>query len=439
MKSQRKTQFCYVIDLICNNTSPRLDYILDYLSRHLGVKITQISTIEASDSTSVRLNYSNQALDNCISIYNSNFLFDLSSPELQREPDVLMTHDVRLFNAEKDRYKINFDLLSAIFYCLSRYEEYYPFEADAHGRFTGEQSHAHKNGYLKLPVVDQWVNLLRSEIRKLYSLPLKPTPQFEILPTIDVDSAWAFQHRTWMHSAGSLLKNAVTMKWDRVSQQRSIQIGQQDPYDRFDYLQTTLEAFHTIYFFLLHFERPYDTAHYIKTPAFAELITRVGSYCEVGMHPSYASHSDSAQVKREQQVLSKILNRPITSSRQHFLKLSLPDTYQQLIDLGIEADYSMGYSDRIGFRAGTSRPFKWYNVATEKPSDLTIYPFSVMDVTLKDYLQLSPTEAIDDIHKLKQAIQKEGGQFSFIWHNSSFATMDGWAGWQPVFESLLKA
>ena len=436
-KSQRKTQFCYVIDLICKNTSPRLDYILDYLSDNLGVRLVQISTMHESNPDSVRLNYSNEALDNCISIYKSDFLFDTDKSTSQLSPDVQVDDCVQLFNAEKKRYHINFDLLSAIFFCLSRYEEYQPFQADVHGRFTGEASHAFKHGYLSMPVVDQWINLLKLKLSEQSTLKFKESADFKILPTIDVDSAWAFQNRSMAHAAGSLIKNAMTLKWNRVREQRSAQKFNLDPYDRFDYLKSKLESFDTIYFLLLHFQKPYDTAHYAKTQAFSELIKRIDAYSDIGMHPSYASYVDKDQLSKEQQQLSSILTRPITKSRQHFLKLSLPETYERLLDIGVEADYSMGYGDQIGFRAGTSKPFKWYNLALERVTALTIYPFCVMDVTLKDYLGLTPVEGIEEIRKMKHAIRNVGGQLSFIWHNSSFAEMDGWADWESVFESLL--
>lgn len=437
MKSQRKTQFCFVIDLICKNTSPRLDYILDYLSDSLGVRLVQISTFNESNPDSLRLNYSNEALDNCISIYKSDFLFDTEGSPSQLSPDVQVEDYVLLFNAEKKRYHINFDLLSAIFFCLSRYEEYHPFQADVHGRFTGETSHAFKNGYLSVPVVDQWINLLKLKLSEQSTLKFKESAEYEILPTIDVDSAWAFQNRSLTHAAGSLIKNAMTLKWDRVREQRSAQKHNLDPYDRFDYLKTKLESFRTIYFLLLHFHKPYDTAHYAKTQAFSELVKQIDAYSDIGMHPSYASHVSKDQLQKEHQHLSDLLTRPITKSRQHFLKLSLPKTYEHLIDVGVEADYSMGYGDQIGFRAGTSKPFKWYNLAKECTTNLSIHPFCIMDVTLKDYLGLTPTEAIEDIRKMKQSIGSVGGQFSFIWHNSSFAEMDGWADWESVFESLL--
>ena len=46
-----------------------------------------------------------------------------------------------------DELAIPFDLFSAAFYLVSRYEEYLPFASDSHGRFMPSQSIAYKKGF----------------------------------------------------------------------------------------------------------------------------------------------------------------------------------------------------------------------------------------------------------------------------------------------------
>ena len=53
-----------------------------------------------------------------------------------------------------------------------------------------------------------------------------------------------------------------------------------------------------------------------------------------------------------------------------------------LIDAGIAEDYSMGYPDEPGFRAGIARPYYFYDVAEDHQTNLKIFPFQVMDATL---------------------------------------------------------
>lgn len=77
--------------------------------------------------------------------------------------------------------------------------------------------------------------------------------------------------------------------------------------------------------------------------------------------------------------IGKIAGKTITKSRQHFIKMDLPETYEQLLRNGITGDYSMGSGSINGFRASTASAFYWYNLKTETVTQLKIHPFCFMD------------------------------------------------------------
>ena len=136
--------------------------------------------------------------------------------------------------------------------------------------------------------------------------------------------------------------------------------------------------------------------------------------------------------------LQAITQQRIDRSRQHFLKLHLPYTYLKLIKAGINHDYSMGYASQVGFKAGTCTPFFWYDLQLEKQSHLTIYPFAVMDVTLQQYLNLKPNQAIAKIDQLMASVKLVDGTFYSLWHNESVSETGRWKGWKVVYEEMLK-
>ena len=113
-------------------------------------------------------------------------------------------------------------------------------------------------------------------------------------------------------------------------------------------------------------------------------------------------------------------------------------TYRNLLENGIEEDYTMGYADSVGFRAGTSQPFYWYDLESDKVTTLKVIPFCIMDVTLRKYLGHSPDAAIELISGLVNTLKSVGGHCSFIWHNSSFYAAEGWKGWDRVYTQLLQ-
>ena len=77
-----------------------------------------------------------------------------------------------------------FDPFAATFYMLSRYEEYLPYKKDRFSRFPASESLAFKNNFLKKPVVDKWILLIKEVLMKAYpNLNFKPH-NFTYLNTI---------------------------------------------------------------------------------------------------------------------------------------------------------------------------------------------------------------------------------------------------------------
>ena len=105
--------------------------------------------------------------------------------------------------------------------------------------------------------------------------------------------------------------------------------------------------------------------------------------------------------------------------------------------LGIEYDYSMGYATHLGFRAGTSHSFVWYDLLREKTTELNVTPFCFMDATAHYELKLSADEAFSRLHAMQQLLQKINGTLITVFHNFSLGTDKEWEGWQEKYASFL--
>jgi hypothetical protein len=147
---------------------------------------------------------------------------------------------------------------------------------------------------------------------------------------------------------------------------------------------------------------------------------------------------DEALLKKEKERLETITNTPMEKSRQHYLRFSLPETYQNLIDLEINEDYSMGYASHVGFRASTCTPFYFYDLDFEIQTPLKIIPFALMDTTLNDYMELTPRQSLGKIRELKNEVKAVNGTFVTLFHNESSSNYLRWKGWSKVYESMLK-
>jgi hypothetical protein len=215
---------------------------------------------------------------------------------------------------------------------------------------------------------------------------------------------------------------------------------QKDPYDTYDFQLDVLKKykFRSIYFFLLGDYGVNDKNLPIESKRFQALIKRIGDYAYVGIHPSYGSNKSSEQLKKEVGRLSKVLHRDVTLSRQHFLKLTLPETYRNLIDLDITDDYTMGYASQIGFRASICTPFNFYDLDMDIETKLKIHPFAVMEGTLKYAMKVQPEEAFKKIKPLIDEAKAVNGVFVSLFHNDSLNNEKLWLGWRAVYEEMVE-
>jgi hypothetical protein len=117
----------------------------------------------------------------------------------------------------------------------------------------------------------------------------------------------------------------------------------------------------------------------------------------------------------------------------------MPGSYNNILKAGISEDYSMGYPDEPGFRAGLARPYFFYNVSEDKQTILKIIPFQIMDGTLIDFKKLDDGGSKEVILNMINETRKVGGLFVSIWHNTSLLDNDEWKEWRNVFEFMIKS
>jgi hypothetical protein len=112
--------------------------------------------------------------------------------------------------------------------------------------------------------------------------------------------------------------------------------------------------------------------------------------------------------------------------------------WREFQDAQIYHDYSMGYADEPGFRAGMSRPFPAFDIEKNEPMELVIHPFAIMDSTLKSYLNLNYEQSLDLVSELSDAVREVGGVMITVWHNTSVSNHGIWEGWQSLYEDVVR-
>lgn len=420
--------------------TPRVDYIIKFIFEDiLKVKVRITSSYsEAKAYNGVLVSYSKVKVKESLHIVPHYLMIDDSL--MRQQIDLFKWEGQPAFFYTSDEADVPFDIFASSFYLISRYEEYFAYEPDKHSRFTSDQSIADQGGFLEEPIVDQWAYKLVSKIKIKYPSFEIPKKVFEFIPTIDIDAAFAYQHKGFYRAFLGTIQSIFLLKFEDVKNRIKVYLRlKPDPFDVYNIVFAMLKDWpNTIWFVLAGNYGRYDKNISIHNHAMKSIVSRIGKDFRVGIHPSYQSGTNIERVREELSKLVDVLECGVIQSRQHFLRLFLPVTYRNLVSLGITEDYSMGYSNRSGFRAGTCTPFYFYNLREEKVVNLRVFPFQTMDFTMCQQMKMTPSQAVDHIMSLIAKVRAVNGTFISIWHNEYLSGVSPWKGWELLMPLVLE-
>lgn len=420
--------------------SPRLKYAFKHIfTRILEIPVSFTTVIEdfiAHDS--LKMSYTKQPLGNEIFVRNHEIIYEqgLSDVDIQ----VHEWEGAKCFFLTNDKGLVPYDVFSATFYLLSRYEEYLPHVKDEYGRYTAEESIAFKNNFLHVPIVDIWAYKFKRILEERFPDFVFPKRQYSVKPIIDVPSPYSFKLKGFMRNFGGTIKDLSGFKFRRLYNRYMVLLGlRHDPDDTFKYIlnRQKQSPFKFLFFFLIGDYSTYDKGINAQKKQYISLIKHIADYSRVGLKASFFALDDIQVLKKEKNRMEAILNTTLMASRQSFSKLNLPNSYRNLVDLEISEDYTMGYVNHVGFRAGTCTPFFFYDLDFEIQTPLKITSYHVLDYTLlKHQSLLDKKETLVRVIKEVQAVD---GEFVPVFHNYTFSEIERWKGYKELFNVVLES
>lgn len=429
-----------MVNVFSNEINERLRYIFRLIFETvLEDTVEFFSDIDKyKNSYGIKINYSdNEGIDG-LKLKPNGLLFQ---KQIQSQKiEMFEWEGEKAFFQTEDSF-IPFDIFAASFYLVSRYEEYLTGKRDRHQRFMSRSSLAGQHRFLEKPLVNIWALKLADIIESEYPDFKLKRPAFKYLPTIDIDNAWAFKNKGVLRQTASTFKDLLSGRFKNIGTRFAVILKmKKDPYDNYDFMEGVFKKFKfkPAMFFLMSKGGKHDRGLSYKNRKFRTLIKKMSKIADIGIHPSYSSTKKKSLLSKEIKRLKEITGNDIVLSRQHYLKLTMPVTYRELLNNGIKADYSMGYSNRPGFRASICTPFPFFDLIEGKETSLIVYPFEVMDVTLQSYRGMSPAEADKKIKSLMKEVHSVGGTFISLWHNESLSDEDQWEGWKEVYINMTK-
>ena len=373
--------------------SNALDYVLEFVfDTFYGGKYEWIDHPEKWDGNSVLINYSFEQIDNSIHVLPNNYIF---SSNLLEVPDIEVSEWESLPIFFQTGGIIPFDIFSAIFYLLARVEEYTSLNRDIHDRFGSAHS-VFDVDFIQRPIIDEWLYKFRRVFLEDGSIAFAER-KFKWINTYDIDVSYAYRFRSFARVVAGAGRNVLRGDFKSFFSRFKVLLGNTpDPYDTYEFQKEIAKKYsdESIYFFLLADKSQYDRNLTHKNQGMIDLICWVQSFAHLGIHPSYASSENPKLISKEKKRLSDITGSSVTRSRQHFLRFKLPETFRNLIEEGIEEEYSMGYADMPGFRSGTCTPYYFFDIERDQKTTLKMFPLTVMEGSLRDYLKLDGEDGL---------------------------------------------
>ena len=421
-----------------HNISPRLKYIVKQLcSRILQLEVkftTAVAEFVAHDS--LKISYTVNPLGNEFHIRSHRLLFEQGLSDI--DISVMPWEETKCFFYNGEKSSIPFDIFAASFYLLSRYEEYMPHVKDEFGRFNAIDSLAYEHGFLHQPVIDIWAYKFRDALKEKFPDFKFEKRTYRIRPVIDVPMAYYFIQKGILRTWGGTINDIINLKFKRLYQRYSVLMKfKKDPYDTFNWIINKQKQVRDKFrvFFLIGNYSTYDKNVSINRKKFVSLIKNVSDYCTVGLKISFFALSDFSILKKEKTRIESVINTSLECSRNSFSRLNLPHTYRNLIELEVREDYTMGYINHTGFRAGTCTPFLFYDIDYEVQTPLVIYPYQVLDYCLLKFGSLlDKKEAVEGIMK---EVENVDGTFIPVFHNYTFSDSERWTGFREIFTMIL--
>ncbi len=426
--------------LFSDTITSRLSYIAGFIGKEISGQPIYVTDNkkEFEAFRGVKINYSAKEFDEAV--------FAVSPHPLLFEKDIKEQNIVCsrwnglkvFFPAKGD---IPFDIFAASFFLVSRYEEYLPHAKDMYGRYAHENSTAFRHDFLNVPLINQWLMAFSAQLKQTFPLWEPKHAEFTFLPTYDIDEAFSYRHKQGWRFLGATVKDMLSGNWKRIGIRNKVRSGfLPDPFDSYGWMDE-LHRQHQLkpnYFFLVAEKNSRHDKNILPAAlAMQKLIQQHAGKYNIGLHPSWQSGDDKELLGKEKDSLEKISGASITSSRQHFIRLNLPETYRRLVEAGIQEEFSMGYGSINGFRASVASPFYWYDLEKEEATSLLIYPFCYMEANSFFEQKLSPPRALEEMRYYYSVVKNVNGLFITVWHNTFLGTDTLYKGWREIYQQFI--
>lgn len=433
--------FTRMICIYTDKYTNRLKYVADHIfKRILGQSINIVNKKEdlPTLSASPLIVYSDTLkVKGALHIAPNGLLFKKGV----REYDITMTN----WEGEKAFFAteggdIPFDIFSASFYLLSRYEEYLPIKEnfDNRGCFMSKKSLAYREGFLQTPLVDVWALKLEEKLKTLFPNYTSATEKrFRFVPIISVNTPYRYRTYSMLGNVLRLGKKVLERDWTELKKQLRVLFRvDQDPYCNVDRIVElhNRNSLRPLFALRVSNKKWYKRPIYFAYSTYKKVLCR--NY-QIGLCVSGVAGCSPSQLKFEQKYLSRIFKTRIVIGMSSASEYVIPDFYSNLSSGKIKEDFSMSYPDRIGFRTSTCTPFRIYDLNKEEYYRIDVHSVPFTTWSAKK-MGLSKDEIINSVTEMAKKVKLLNGEFIIASHNDNFVDSSLFKGWSSTYEYVVR-
>lgn len=411
--------------------TPRLDFAFKHIcARILGVKVQFTSVIEVFIShQGPKLSYGKQPMGNELFIQSQGLLTQrgIEAITITIQP---WKGTVGFFEVG-EKSALSFDIFSATFYLLSRYEEYLPHLKDHLGRFPAGESLAFQEKFLQQPVVDIWAFRFKEVLLEHFPNMQFSNRSFERHHMVEATQPFAYTQRGFLRNFIGYFRDLANLRMRSFFLRGRVLLKlRKDPFNTFSWIMNTAKKTDTkiSVFFQLGDGFSFLEGINSKRKKYRMLVKYVGDYTEVGLIFSFHSLPEYELLKVEKNQMDELTHRKLRSSMNDRFLVGLPHCYRNLLELEVEKDVTMVYENHLGFRAGTCTPFLFYDLDYEIKTPLIIHPLAGTTSAFRSHTK---AEMESEIYRLLDSVKSVNGTFSLLFSNRDFTAKQVF--WRRLF------
>jgi hypothetical protein len=332
---------------------------------------------------------------------------------------------------------LGLDIFGSAFFMLTRYEETCSPRLDEFSRFPACASIAVRGGFLERPIVNEYLEIFWSCLQALRPGMVRKTREYRLDLSHDVDRIFDTRGEDWSvvlkNASGDIVKRRdIALAARRIYSKARSGGGdfRHEPCNTFDFIMDCSEQYgiRSAFYFIVHQgAEELDGDYAIDMPWVRSMLRHIHARGhELGLHGSYISYDDPAQIAAEFQRIQTIaeeegIHQSSWGGRQHYLRWDAGTTWQGWEDAGLAYDSTLAFPEAVGFRSGTCYEYPAFNLLSRCALKLYERPLVIMETSLfsEHYMNLSADDALETIDRLSSLCRRFDGSFTLLWHNDN--------------------